>query len=146
MITATGSTRRVWYTDANIASARRSRVRLFECWYRAADEDHRRRRRADARRHLRRPHPRRRGRVSRRRLHADRPRDDAHASRHLHRGAMIYDGESPYRHNRFPFTPVWCYRRFRDNMPYGPIRNLRDPQEDTNKRASKILFLLSPTA
>jgi hypothetical protein len=28
-------------------------------------------------------------------------------------------------------------------MPYGAIRNLRDPQEDFNKRGSKVLFLLS---
>lgn len=50
---------------------------------------------------------------------------------------------SPYRHQRFPLTPVWCYRRGRDRMPYGAIRRVRDPQEDLNKRASKALFVLS---
>lgn len=50
---------------------------------------------------------------------------------------------SPYRHNRIPFNPIWCYRRGRDNAPYGMIRNLRDPQEDLNKRASKSLYILS---
>jgi hypothetical protein len=55
----------------------------------------------------------------------------------------LWDGESPYRHNRFPLTPVWCYRRARDGMPYGMIRDIRDAQEDYNKRASKALFILS---
>lgn len=56
---------------------------------------------------------------------------------------LLQDVESPYRHDRFPFTPIWAYRRDRDNLPYGAIRNMRDPQEDLNKRRSKALFLLS---
>lgn len=56
---------------------------------------------------------------------------------------LLYEGVSPYKHNRFPFTPMWCYRRKRDNMPYGVIRDIRDAQEDYNKRASKALFILS---
>ncbi|TJZ85825.1 hypothetical protein [Paracoccus hibiscisoli] len=51
--------------------------------------------------------------------------------------------QSPYRHNRFPFTPMWGYRRARDGMPYGAIRGLRGPQRDLNKRASKALHHLS---
>lgn len=58
-------------------------------------------------------------------------------------GDLLQDMASPYRHNRFPFTPIWCFRRGRDNAPYGAIRNIRDPQEDLNKRASKALFILS---
>jgi len=58
-------------------------------------------------------------------------------------GCLLQDMASPYRHNRFPFTPIWCYRRGRDNTPYGVVRNLRDPQEDLNKRRSKALFILS---
>lgn len=50
---------------------------------------------------------------------------------------------SPYRHNRWPFTPVWGYRRERDGMPYGMIRGMRDINRDLNKRASKALHLLS---
>jgi len=50
--------------------------------------------------------------------------------------------ESPYNHNRFPFIPIICYRRKTDNSPYGLIRQLRDPQEDLNKRRSKALFIL----
>ena len=56
---------------------------------------------------------------------------------------LLYDIDSPYKHNRFPFTPMWCYRRARDNMPYGVIRDIRDAQDDYNKRASKALFILS---
>jgi hypothetical protein len=56
---------------------------------------------------------------------------------------VIYEAKSPYKHDRFPFTPIFCYRRGRDGMPYGPVRRLRDPQEDLNKRASKALFILS---
>lgn len=56
---------------------------------------------------------------------------------------VLYEGKSPYKHNRFPLVPMWCYRRKRDNAPYGVIRDIRDPQEDYNKRASKALFALS---
>ena len=56
---------------------------------------------------------------------------------------MLWFSESPYRHNRYPFTPIWCYRRGRDNLPYGMIRSMRDMQEDINKRASKALHILS---
>ena len=66
----------------------------------------------------------------------------------MHVALMTADGfihlsESPYRHNRFPFTPVWCYRKDKDGMPYGVIRGLRDIQQDVNKRASKALHILS---
>ncbi len=56
---------------------------------------------------------------------------------------LLWFGESPYRHNRFPFTPVWANRRGRDGMAYGMIRGLRDIQTDINKRASKALHILS---
>ncbi|HLV18256.1 MAG TPA: hypothetical protein VKY70_12410 [Pseudomonas sp.] len=56
---------------------------------------------------------------------------------------LLYFGPSPYRHNKFPFTPIWGYRRGRDGMPYGVTRGLKDIQEDINKRASKALFILS---
>ena len=58
-------------------------------------------------------------------------------------GDLVQDMKSPYRHNRFPFTPIFCYQRNRDGNVYGAIRRIRDPQEDLNKRASKTLFLLS---
>ena len=56
---------------------------------------------------------------------------------------LLQDKLSPFNHNRFPFIPMFCYRRQRDNMPYGVIRNLRDPQMDLNKRRSRSLFLLT---
>ncbi len=58
-------------------------------------------------------------------------------------GGLLYLGPSPYRHNRYPFTPVWGKRRGRDRLPYGMIRGLRGMQEDINKRASKALHILS---
>ena len=56
---------------------------------------------------------------------------------------MIWYGPSPYRHNRYPFTPVWGFRRARDGMPYGVIRWMRGMQDDVNKRLSKALYILS---
>lgn len=56
---------------------------------------------------------------------------------------LLWFSKSPYRHNRFPFTPVWAYRRGFDGMPYGMIRRLKDLQKDINKRASKALHILS---
>jgi hypothetical protein len=56
---------------------------------------------------------------------------------------LLEDAETPYAHNQFPFTPLYCFRRGRDGMPYGHVRPMRDPQMDMNKRMSKSLFLLS---
>jgi hypothetical protein len=56
---------------------------------------------------------------------------------------MLGYGRSLYRHGSFSLTPVWCYRRNRDRMPYGVIRRVRDIQQDLNKRASKALFMLN---
>uniref|UniRef100_A0A6M3KX33 Putative P22-like portal protein n=1 Tax=viral metagenome TaxID=1070528 RepID=A0A6M3KX33_9ZZZZ len=56
---------------------------------------------------------------------------------------LLQDMLTPYNHNRFPFTPLFCYRFARNNLPYGMIRDIRDPQDDLNKRKSRSLFLLS---
>lgn len=56
---------------------------------------------------------------------------------------LLWMGDSPYRHNRFPFIPVWGYRRGRDGLPYGMVRGLRDIQDDINKRAAKIQYLMA---
>jgi hypothetical protein len=58
-------------------------------------------------------------------------------------GGLLHISPSPYRHNRFPFTPIWGNRRGRDGLPYGMIQGLRGMQEDINKRASKALHILS---
>jgi hypothetical protein len=56
---------------------------------------------------------------------------------------LLYASESPFRHNEFPFTPVFGIRRGSDGLPYGLIRGLRDLNRDINKRASKALYILS---
>ncbi len=56
---------------------------------------------------------------------------------------LVHLSESPYRHNRFPFTPIWAYRRARDGMPYGMIRGIRDLQVHINKAAMKAQYILS---
>lgn len=56
---------------------------------------------------------------------------------------VVFEGPSPYQHGRLPFVPVWCYRRKRDNAPYGMIRAMRDPQDALNKRNSKAIWILS---
>jgi len=56
---------------------------------------------------------------------------------------VLQDNESPYNHNRFPFIPIWGFRKKKDNTQYGAVRNLRDMQDDLNKRRSKALFILS---
>lgn len=56
---------------------------------------------------------------------------------------LLHVSESPYRHNGFPFTPVWAYRRDKDGLPYGCIRRLRGPQEEINWRAAKALHILA---
>lgn len=57
--------------------------------------------------------------------------------------SMLSMGPSIFRHNNFSLTPVWCYRRGRDRLPYGIIRRVRDIQQDLNKRASKALFFMN---
>jgi len=56
---------------------------------------------------------------------------------------LIACSKSLFRHNKFSLTPIWCYRRSRDRLPYGAIRRVRDIQQDLNKRASKALFMLN---
>lgn len=56
---------------------------------------------------------------------------------------LLQNMRSPYTHNEFPFTPCWAYRKMTDSAPYGMIRQIRDPQDDLNKRMSKAQFILS---
>ncbi|MFN5940882.1 MAG: hypothetical protein ACK44C_11045, partial [Polaromonas sp.] len=55
----------------------------------------------------------------------------------------LWDGPSPFRHQKFLLIPIWGYRRARDGQVYGPMRGMRDIQDDLNKRRSKALFALS---
>lgn len=56
---------------------------------------------------------------------------------------IVFECASPYRHGKFPFVITWCYRRKRDNAPYGMIRAQRDAQDGMNKRHSKAHWILS---
>lgn len=125
---------------------RRRRVRLIECWHRYP-KDVQRMVGGDFTGEIFDPQSPAPGHVSDieagRGKPVDRPRTlRMHVSIFCPSG-MLFDDVSPYRHNDFPFTPFWCYRRGRDKLPYGVIRGLRDMQEDINKRASKALYILS---
>lgn len=56
---------------------------------------------------------------------------------------LLFHGDSPYRHNKWPFTPVWGNRRARTGLPYGMIRGMIGLQDDINQRAMKALYILS---
>ena len=71
-----------------------------------------------------------------------RPREVTHCALMTDMGFLDVR-KSPYRHGRYPFTPVWGYRRGRDGMPYGLVRGVRDIQRDLNRRAAKALHHLS---
>lgn len=58
-------------------------------------------------------------------------------------GGSLWRGESKFKHDGFPFTPIWYKRRDRDGAPYGAIRGIRDAQDDFNKRHSKAQWLLA---
>lgn len=136
--------------DAFNSDNRRDRVRLIECWYRVP-----------ARVQIMRGIPRIEGMIYDQKdaYHVEMV-EEGYASTYdalkmvvrcamflsgdtTGHGFLLQDMASPYRHNRFPLTPIWCFRRGRDNTPYGIVRNIRDPQEDLNKRRSKALFILS---
>lgn len=55
---------------------------------------------------------------------------------------LLHHQKSPYRHDRFPYVPVWGERFGRNGMPYGAIRQARDPQDSLNKRLSRALYLM----
>lgn len=55
----------------------------------------------------------------------------------------LLESWSPYKHERFPFIPVWAYRRKRDGAPYSPIRPIRGPQDMLNKQMSKAHYRMS---
>lgn len=52
----------------------------------------------------------------------------------------LIEAESPFKHDRFPFIPVWAYRNRRTGLPYGPIWPLLGPQEALNHRMSRSLY------
>lgn len=127
---------------AALAWSRRSRVKMIECWYRMPVLHRRfssgdfRGERFDAR------NP---GHVAMLRAGAstfDKLEMEVRCAIFTSAG-LVWEGRSPYTHGRLPFVPIWCYRRQRDNAPYGAIRQIRDPQDDLNKRHSKAQWILS---
>ena len=56
---------------------------------------------------------------------------------------LLQDKLSPFNHNRFTFVPIYCYRRKRDNLPYGIIRDIRGPQIGLNRKKLRVDFLLA---
>jgi len=52
----------------------------------------------------------------------------------------LIEAWSPFRHDRFPFIPLWAYRNRRTGLPYGPIWPLIGPQESLNHRMSRSLY------
>lgn len=52
----------------------------------------------------------------------------------------LLEGWSPYKHDRFPFVPLWGYRNRRTGLPYSPIWPLIGPQVSLNKRMTKSVF------
>lgn len=52
----------------------------------------------------------------------------------------LIEAWSPYRHDNFPFIPLWAYINRRTGLPYSPIRPLMGPQEALNHRMSKSLM------
>lgn len=53
---------------------------------------------------------------------------------------MLIESWSPFKHERFPFIPVWAYKNSRTGLPYGPIFPLIGPQEAKNHRMSRSLY------
>lgn len=51
----------------------------------------------------------------------------------------LIESWSPFRHDAFPFIPVWAYATPR-NLPYSPITQLMGPQEALNHRMSRSLY------
>ena len=52
----------------------------------------------------------------------------------------LIEAWSPFKHDNFPFVPLWAYVNRRTGLPYGPIRPLMGPQEALNHRMSKSLM------
>lgn len=126
-----------------IVTHKRRRVRLIECWYRVPEKVERLRGGRFTGEIFDKNDPRHADSVAR--------GESAVISKVMMRtrvavltkSGMLYDGPSPYRHNRLKFIPIWGFRRGKNGLPYGVIRRMRDIQDGVNKRASKALHILS---
>lgn len=50
---------------------------------------------------------------------------------------VLTHAPSPYPYARFPFVPVWAFKTD-DREPYGPVRNMKDPQRELNVARSRL--------
>lgn len=57
---------------------------------------------------------------------------------------ILADRPSPYRHGMFPFIPFTAFHF--DELIMGVVRNMRDPQMESNKRWSQILHIINTMA
>jgi hypothetical protein len=52
----------------------------------------------------------------------------------------LIEAWSPFKHDQFPFVPMWAYINRRTGLPYSPILPMLGPQESLNHRMSKSLM------
>jgi hypothetical protein len=71
---------------------------------------------------------------------------DAQARERADRVGHAHRGLEPVQAQQVPLIPHWCYRRKKDGMPYGMVRNLRGPQDTLNKQMSKAIFRMATQA
>ena len=57
-------------------------------------------------------------------------------------GVLLQHAKSRYAHGRFPFVGYFAGRK-KDGEPYGPVTNLRSPQDEINHRRSRGLHMLN---
>jgi hypothetical protein len=55
----------------------------------------------------------------------------------------VGDYASPYKHKKFPYIPMFCFREDRTNIPYGLIRSMMSPQDIINATKTKLHWLLN---
>lgn len=55
----------------------------------------------------------------------------------------LWEGPSPYRHNKFPYVPFWGKREDRTNVPYGLVRGMMYLQDEVNARISRMQWGLA---
>lgn len=55
--------------------------------------------------------------------------------------SLLVSEDSPYKHNRLPFIPVW-HKRDRNGDPFSMVETLKDMQREINHRRSRLLWEL----
>lgn len=55
----------------------------------------------------------------------------------------LYDGPTPYKHNKYPYVPFWGKREDRTGKPFGLIRGMMYLQDEVNARISKMQWGLA---